>query len=344
MKYRILTAILLAVATVASAQVASHAPTGVAPANTPTMAQAPPMQVTGKAVAKVNGTVLTDKDLLREMYTIFPYARQHNGGFPKAQEAGIRQGALEMIIFEELVYQEAVKRGMTIPQAKIDHGEAAYKKTFESPEQYQQFMQQEMHGSEKQLRQAIQRSLLIDQFLNQEVDKKSVVTAAEIRAYYDKNSARYQVPESYTFQSISIVPPLKPTPEQAKDARKKADDILKQAKATKNFEGFGLLAEKVSEDDYRVNMGDHKVTPADKLPPQVINAFKGMKPGDISGLIQIESAYTLVRMNAHTPAHKQSFDEVKAQLTTELQKQKYEQLRVNLDKQLRSKAKVETLA
>jgi parvulin-like peptidyl-prolyl isomerase len=137
---------------------------------------------------------------------------------------------------------------------------------------------------------------------------------------------------------------LKPTTDQAKDARKKADEALKQAKATKNYEQFGLLAEKVSEDDYRVNMGDHKVTPADKLPPQIIKVFLGMKPNDVTGLIQIESAYTIVRLNAHTPAHKQSFDEVKAQLTIEVQKQKYEQLRVNLDKQLRSKSKVEKLA
>ena len=67
-----------------------------------------------KPVARVNGAVLTDRDLLREMYTIFPYAQQHNG-FPKAQEAAIRQGALEMIIFEELVYQEAVRRKLTVP-------------------------------------------------------------------------------------------------------------------------------------------------------------------------------------------------------------------------------------
>jgi hypothetical protein len=39
-----------------------------------------------KPVARVNGTVLTDRDLLREMFTIFPYARQHNGGVPKAME------------------------------------------------------------------------------------------------------------------------------------------------------------------------------------------------------------------------------------------------------------------
>jgi len=28
------------------------------------------------------------------MFTIFPYARQHNGGFPKAMEEDIRKGAL----------------------------------------------------------------------------------------------------------------------------------------------------------------------------------------------------------------------------------------------------------
>ncbi len=344
MKSRILTAILLTGSTIASAQVASHAPTKIARTNPPAAMQVPSTITppTGKTVAKVNGVVLTDKDLLREMYAIFPYARQHNG-FPKAQEASIRQGALQMIIFEEMVYQEAERRKMTVPAAKIDQAEAAYKKQFNSPDQFQQYMQQEMNGSRQQLRQSIQRSILIDQLLKQEVDNHSAVTAAEVKAYYDKNSARFQLPQSYTFQSISIVPPLKDTPEQTKEARKKADDALKQAKATKSYEQFGLLAEKISEDDYRVDMGDHKVTPADKLPPQIIQAFHTMKAGDVSGLIQIETAYTIVRLNAHTLAHKQSFEEVKGQLREELQKQKYEQLRVNFAKQLRSKSKIEVV-
>jgi hypothetical protein len=326
----------------APAQVASHAPSAPPQGGKMPSAQVAPMQVTGKPVAKVNGAVLTDRDLLREMYAIFPYAKQHSG-FPKSQEAEIRQGALEMIIFEELVYQEALRRKMTIPAAKIDAGEGAYRKTFDSPEQYQQFMQTEMHGSRQALRDQIQRSMLIDRLLKQEVDNKAAVTPAEVRAYYDKNASRFQLPESYTFQSISILPPRTPTPEQAKEARKKANEALKEAKTTKSYQDFGLLAEKVSEDDFRVNMGDHKVVPADKLPPQVIKAFQAMKPGDVSGLIQIETAYTIVRLNAHTAAHKQSFQEVQGQLSVELQKQKYEQLRVNLAKQLRAKAKIEVV-
>jgi len=66
-----------------------------------------------------------------------------------------------------------------------------------------------------------------------------------------------------------------------------------------------------------------------------------MQPGQVSGLIQIENAYTIVRLNAHTPARKKPFAEVKNDLTTELQKSKYEKLRSSLGKQLRAKAKIE---
>jgi parvulin-like peptidyl-prolyl isomerase len=342
MKYQLpICATFLVALSGATAQVASHAPTAVA---TTTASQAAPQasanQVSDKPVARVNGAVLTDRDLLREMYAIFPYAQQHNG-FPKAQEAAIRQGALEMIIFEELVYQEAVRRKLTVPPEKLSRAEAEFRKQFKSPDQYQEYMQAEMHGSAQQLRQQMKRSLLIEQLLKSDVEDRSGVSLAEVKAYYDKNPAKYLQPESFSFQSISVVPPLKPTAAQAKEAQKAAEDALRQAKATKTYQDFGLLAEKVSQDDFRVNMGDHKVIGRDKLPPQILKAFAAMQPGQVSGLIQIESAYTIVRLNAHTAAKKKSLEEVKSDLKTELQKSKYEKLRSGLAKQLRAKAKIE---
>src|SRR5271157_2509222 len=75
MKATLQTVALLSIALSSSfglAQVASHAPTlgptagnTVATASAP--APAPSMQVTEKAVARVNGIALTDRDLLREM-------------------------------------------------------------------------------------------------------------------------------------------------------------------------------------------------------------------------------------------------------------------------------------
>jgi parvulin-like peptidyl-prolyl isomerase len=325
MKYQLsICAVLLVALTAASAQVASHAPTAVAKANTPQTSAVPPsaVRVSDKPVARVNGAVLTDRDLLREMYSIFPYA-------------------LEMIIFEELVYQEAVRRKLTISPEKLNRAEADFRKQFNSPDEYQQYLQAETHGSPQQVRQNIQRSLLIDQLLKSDVESRSAVTLAEVKAYYDKNPGRFQQPESFGFQSISVMPPLKPTAEQAKAAQKAAEDALRQAKATKSYQDFGLLAEKISQDDFRVNMGDHKIIGRDKLPPQIVKAFSTMQPGQVSGLIQIESAYTIVRLNVHNMAKKQSLQEVKGDLKVELQKSKYEKLRSGLAKQLRAKAKVE---
>lgn len=299
-------------------------------------------QALAKPVARVNGSILTDRDLLREMYLIFPYARQHNG-FPKEMEPGIRKGALQMIIFEELVYQEAQQRKMTIAGPKLQQAEADFRKQFATPEQFQEYLKAECSRSQLLLREKIRRSLLIDALLEGEVAAKSKVTLAEAKAYYDKNPAPFQYPESFAFQTISVLPPEKATPKQLQEGRKRAEDALKQAKATKTYEEFGLLAEKTSDDDYRVMMGDHKFVDRAKLAPNVVQTLLAMQPGQVSDIIQIEQAYTIVRLNEHVLAGKMTFAQIKDKLKKELEAKKTEELRAALNKKLRSAAKVEVL-
>jgi parvulin-like peptidyl-prolyl isomerase len=68
-----------------------------------------------------------------------------------------------------------------------------------------------------------------------------------------------------------------------------------------------------------------------------------MKPGDVSDLIQMEQAYTIIRLGVHTPAGRTKFEEVKGQLEKELPQTRKNQLRASLDKKLRENAKVEVL-
>ena len=332
--------VLLAVISAASAQLAvSHAPAG----NT-TQAKSlvtPPQ--TDHAVARVNGAILTERDLLREMYAIFPYARQHNGGFPKAMEADIRKGALKMIVFEELAYQEAIRRELIVPTTKLDRALADFRKQFKNPNDYQEFLRSECKGSTKLLRAKVERSLLIDQFLRAEVEARAAVSVAQARMYYEKNPDQFRLPESFAIQTISILPPDKAKGGQASDVHKRAEDALRQARATTNYEEFGVLAEKISEDDYRVMMGDRRTVDRAKLPPEVLQAAQGMQPGQVSGLISLEQGYTIIRLNAHNPTGMQKFDNVKDKLRTRLKQQKSEQLRGALDKRLRTHAKVEEL-
>jgi parvulin-like peptidyl-prolyl isomerase len=344
MKYQITIATMLLAAATASAQLASSHAAG-APAAAKTALPPATMvnvQATGKPVVRINDAVLTDRDLLREMFTLFPYARLHNG-FPKAQEAQIRQGALQMIIFEELVYQEASRQKRTIPAARMQQEERKFKSQFGSQEDFNSYLKTEMDGSEAKFRQQIKRSLLIEDLLKTEVDRKSAVTLSDARVYYEKNPKEFEHGEVFNFQSISILPPATANPETLKESRRKADEALKQAKVTKNYQEFGLLAEKVSEDDYRVNMGDHKAVKSADLPAEVIKAARAMKAGQVSDLIQLGNAFTIIRLNAHTPVGRTKFEEVKADLTKKLQQQKTEHLRVSLDKRLHQNAKIQEL-
>ncbi|MBS1805219.1 MAG: peptidyl-prolyl cis-trans isomerase [Acidobacteria bacterium] len=323
-----------------SAQVTSHKPTVFKSSPAATIGAQSPAQ---SAVARVNGAVLTSADLVREEYAIFPYAKQHNGGIPKEFEKQIRDGALKMIIFEELVYQEALRRKVAIAPGRMQKAESDFRKQFATPQEFSKFIQSDFNGSRQLLNEKIRRSLLIEALLKVEVEDKCNFTTADVKAFYDKNPAKFHHGETYTFQTISVLPPQNATAAQLKEAANKAQSSLKQAKATKTAEEFGLLAEKISDDDFRVMMGQHKPMPADQLAPQVVKALAAMLPNDVSDLIQIDQAYTIVRMQVHAPAGQTKFEEVKAELAKSLKEGKRNKLRMALDAKLHQNARIEEL-
>ena len=297
---------------------------------------------TGKVVARVNGVALTDRDLLLEMFTIFPYAKQHNG-FPKGMEQDIRHGAMKMIVFEELCYQEAQRRKMTVTPERVNKARAQIRAEFKDPRAYQAFLMDEGNGSETGLRKRVERMLLIEDLLKVEVINKSVLTDAQLRAYYQKNLASFRLPQMVSFQTISVVPPPNSNPDVIAEARKRADGLLKQAKAADTYDKFGLLAEKSSDDDFRVNMGYRKPVPVDKLPQSIAKALTSMKAGQVSDIIAIDGGYTILRLIKLDPPTTKKFESLKAELKSSLQQQKQEELRVALNDKLRSKSKVEEL-
>jgi len=64
-----------------------------------------------------------------------PVSRRQNSG---SMEATVRQGALQMIEFEELVYQEAQRRKMQInPAARLRMAE--FRQQFDSEATFQRF-------------------------------------------------------------------------------------------------------------------------------------------------------------------------------------------------------------
>lgn len=349
MRWKITNSILACLvlsAGMASGQAASHAPVAAHSATlkpAPSPAVAAPAKPSSKPVARVNGTVVTENDVTRMMYTIFPYARQHNG-VPKEMEPEMRRGATEMVIFEELLYQEAQRRKLQVPAQKLTGAEAAFRKQFPTKAVYEQYLALEANGSKEQMREKIRRSLLIEQMLQTEVEKKSVVSLTETKAYYDHNLKRFERGEMVSIQTISIIPPANATAAMKTEAKSKIKDIVRLGRAAKTKRDFGLIAEQLSEDDWRTRMGDRGTVDVTSLPPEVAKAARAMKPGQVSEPIQLGTAWAVIRLNAHTPAGRTPFAEAKSKLQGELRKQKREQVRSALNQNLRKTAKIEMLS
>jgi len=319
------------------AQVASHAPAV-------SMAKVPPGRgELDRPVASVNGAVLTQRDLVRQMENIFPYARQHGGRFPKDSEAAIRQQAMQQMVFEELVYQEARRRKMTVAPARLNAALADFRKQFDSPPDFQDYLRNEQGGSMDRLRQKVSRAILIEDLLKLEVNGKAKITDPELRKFYSDNKERFQKPESVSIQTISIVNPETFTAKQKADARQRAEDALRQAKTTKSYDEFGRLAEKVSEDDWRVMMGDHKSIHRGRMPAAVEKAVFAMKPGEVSGLIDTGDSFCIARVNAREESKLVPFAEVRASLKKDLEAQKAVERQKGFEARLKKNAQVEQM-
>jgi parvulin-like peptidyl-prolyl isomerase len=146
-----------------------------------------------------------------------------------------------------------------------------------------------------------------------------------------------------SIQTISLVIPEQPAPQQETSVRKRAEDALRQARKTKTYEEFGMLAEKISEDDWRVMMGDHQFITREQMPPEVAKVAFTLKPEQLSDLIRAENSWCIVRLNGRQEPHQTSYEQVRASLKKEIEANKVETLRRTLHQQLRKKARVEEL-
>jgi len=330
---KLVVCLALCALTVAAQLVSSHASTVTAPAAGPDL---------NTPVVKVNNTTLTERDLREQMQRLFPYYSIHGGKIPDKYQAEIREKALDRIITDELIFQDAKRRGMKVSPDVMAKVFRSAKARFGSQQAYDDYGKQ-VYGSVAEFERRIRRATLIEQYEHQEIELKSKASEAKIREIYDKNKPSFLRPESVSLQSISVNLPQNSSEEQKKLARQRIEEILPQARAAKNYNEFGVLAERVSEDDYRVNMGDHKWVHIVGMPSEVAKAVVGMKPGDTSGIIEAPVGYIILRVNDYRPPKQMSYDEVKAEIRKQVENAAAQEKWVALQKQLRQSAHIENL-
>jgi peptidyl-prolyl cis-trans isomerase D len=150
------------------------------------------------------------------------------------------------------------------------------------------------------------------------------VDAAEVRQYYEANAKQYGQEEQRSAAHILIA--VKPDASDADKAaaKKKADDIAAQAKA--NPAKFAELAKQYSEDPGSAPQGGELgALPRGSLEKNFEDAEWKLKVGEIAGPVLTDFGWHVIKLTGITPAKMRPFDEVKAQIETDLKRQKVTQ-------------------
>jgi peptidyl-prolyl cis-trans isomerase D len=147
------------------------------------------------------------------------------------------------------------------------------------------------------------------------------VTPEEVKAQYDSAAKTYRQEEQR--QAAHILIAVKPDASEAERAAAKAtaDEIAAQVKA--NPAKFGDLAKQRSQDPGSAPQGgDLGSNPRGAMVKAFDDAVFAMKPGEITGPVQSEFGWHVIRLIGVTPEKARSFDEVKTQIEADLRRQK----------------------
>jgi peptidyl-prolyl cis-trans isomerase D len=153
------------------------------------------------------------------------------------------------------------------------------------------------------------------------VEKQVNVSDAEVADAYNKNKARFTTPEKRTASHILI---------NVKKGASAADDAAAKAKAQailddvkKNPNDFAKIAKAQSQDPGSAELGgDLGVVQKGVFVKPVEDAIFGLKEGDVSGLVRSEFGYHIIKITKIAPESQKSLEEAKPEITAELKKAK----------------------
>ena len=151
------------------------------------------------------------------------------------------------------------------------------------------------------------------------------VTPDDVKAYYNQHQDQYRVPEEVKVSHILIKTPSagadgKVDEKGVEEARKKAEDVLKQLKAGAKFED---LAKKYSEDPGSGKQGGELgwIGRGRTVPEFEKSAFS-LPKDQLSDLVKSTYGFHIIRTEDKHEAHLKSLDEVKDQIEPLIKQQK----------------------
>jgi peptidyl-prolyl cis-trans isomerase D len=146
------------------------------------------------------------------------------------------------------------------------------------------------------------------------------VSEDDLRKYYTENAARYTTPEERRASHILINAPKDAPADVRAKAKAKAEALLAQVKA--NPDSFAELAKKNSDDPGSAERGgDLDYFSRGAMVKPFEDAAFALKPGEVSGVVESDFGYHIIKLTGVRGGEKRSFEAVRPELENEVKTQ-----------------------
>ena len=288
--------------------------------------------------ALVNGVLITSEEFQDELKRAERLGARGSKG-NQEQDALAKKQLLENLIVRELLYQEAVKRGIKLPEAAVDAELEGLKKRLDPKTDFADTLG-ELGLSEQSVREKVARGMVVQQFIDREFAGQGKVTEAEVERYYREHVEQYRQSCRLRLSHILVKSDPYWDEEQKGEARARLESLRKDILAG---DDFAQLAQDYSECYSGKKGGDLGYFLPGQLSGKMEQAALALKPGELSGVVEDRYGLHLLKVTELREAAQLPLERVREEIRQELTRERQLKALAPFVKKLRAQAKVELL-
>jgi len=283
----------------------------------------------------VNGEIITEFDIRREVANAFQIAREKYGeeGLQRKEREIISKG-IDELIDRKILVQEAKKVVLADPEkaeAIEKNLDAFVKGAVEEVGSVYKFYElahkQGINPLKK--RAELKEDLLIEEIMRDNVYRKIVVTPKGIKRYYQEHTDEFTREGSLSFRHILLMFSRYETKEDAKSA---AEDILNRLKSG---EEFGDMAKEYSRGPHSDEGGLWETDEVKDFRKDLVAKISNLKEGEISPIIDSSFGHHIFKIEEVIPSQTLTFQQAQNEIRNMLFREEFVKKRKEYLRKLR---------
>jgi len=274
-------------------------------------------------IAEVNKSGITSNQLQSAfLNAISRYDDAVLSSLDQSAIVSFKKNILNQLIDYELLYQQAQKEKVKISNDEINLEIDKIKDNFSSPEEFNEALKAN-NITLVRLKEDIKRQLMINSILEETRNQVSI-SDKELLEYYNENKENFLEPEQVHARHILV------------ETEEAANNLLLQLK--EGLTDFAELAKEKSIGPSAPSGGDLGFFARGQMVKEFEDAAFSLEPGEISGVVQTQFGYHIIKCEEKKEEYSPTFEEAKERISNALKYQRENEAISALISKLREEA------